>query len=166
MAQHWQMTIILADLSRPAHGEAVLHLLGEYAGDIMGGGQELDPFTKDHLVEELNRLSTCHVVLAYDGDLPIGLAICFEGFSTFACRKILNIHDFAVVAGYRGRGVARRMLEKVEEVASDLECCKLTLEVLEGNEVAQRVYQRFGFEGYELDPKMGRALFFEKKIEA
>lgn len=44
------------------------------------------------------------------------------------------------------------------------DCCKLTLEVLEGNKLAQQVYRRFGFQGYELDPKMGRALFYEKKL--
>jgi len=53
---------------------------------------------------------------------------------------------------------------KVEEVAMAGDCCKLTLEVLEGNKLAQQVYRRFGFQGYELDPKMGRALFYEKKL--
>ena len=41
---------------------------------------------------------------------------------------------------------------------------KLTLEVLEGNSVAQSAYRAFGFEGYELDPQMGKALFWQKKL--
>ncbi len=44
------------------------------------------------------------------------------------------------------------------------DCCKLTLEVLEGNHIAQAAYTKFGFSGYELDPEMGRALFWEKKL--
>lgn len=158
------MKIVLADLSNKDHGSALIRLLDEYASDIMGGGNELSPYTRENLVTALGRLPSCHVVLAYEEEQAIGLAICFEGFSTFACRKILNIHDLVVVPESRGEGVAARMLERIEQLALELGCCKLTLEVLEGNEVAQRVYQRFGFEGYELDPEMGRALFFDKKI--
>ena len=33
-----------------------------------------------------------------------------------------------------------------------------------GNHGARRAYLDFGFEGYQLDPAMGQALFFEKKL--
>jgi ribosomal protein S18 acetylase RimI-like enzyme len=52
----------------------------------------------------------------------------------------------------------------VEEIAVELGCCKLTLEVLEGNHIAQAAYKSFGFNGYELNPQTGRALFWEKKL--
>jgi ribosomal protein S18 acetylase RimI-like enzyme len=94
----------------------------------------------------------------------VGLAICIEGFSTFACRPLLNIHDMVVVREYRGRGIAKRLLAKAEEIALNLGCCKLTLEVLEGNAAAQAAYRACGFEGYQLDPKMGRAMFWQKKL--
>jgi ribosomal protein S18 acetylase RimI-like enzyme len=56
------------------------------------------------------------------------------------------------------------MLKEVEEIAKKKGCCKITLEVLEGNKVAQRSYKKFGFAGYELNPLMGKALFWEKPI--
>ncbi|AIE76231.1 Histone acetyltransferase HPA2-related acetyltransferase (plasmid) [Synechocystis sp. PCC 6714] len=56
------------------------------------------------------------------------------------------------------------MLQKAENIAVNLGCCKLTLEVLEGNYAAQSAYKAFGFSGYELNPKMGKALFWEKKL--
>jgi hypothetical protein len=40
----------------------------------------------------------------------------------------------------------------------------VTLEVLEGNQIAKNAYIKFGFAGYELDPKMGKALFWEKPL--
>ena len=40
----------------------------------------------------------------------------------------------------------------------------MTLEVLEGNEIAQHAYRSFGFAGYELDPRMGKAMFWQKKL--
>ncbi len=56
------------------------------------------------------------------------------------------------------------MLEKVEKIALDKDCCKLTLEVFEGNLVAQKSYRKFGFSAYELAPEMGQALFWEKAL--
>ena len=54
------------------------------------------------------------------------------------------------------------MLEKVEEIAVDKGCCKLTLEVLSKNIAAQSSYHKFGFDSYELDPETGKALFWQK----
>ena len=45
--------ILLADLSIPAHAEAVVYLLNEYAKDEMGGGAELSEFAKQNLIPEL-----------------------------------------------------------------------------------------------------------------
>jgi len=39
------------------------------------------------------------------------------------------------------------------------------LEVLSNNEVAKSAYSKFGFSGYELDPKAGAALFWQKTLK-
>lgn len=156
--------IIIADLESSSDAAAIVSLLNEYATDIMGGGADLSDYTKCNLVDQLKLRSNCFVVLAYVDGTPAGLSINFEGFSTFACLPIMNIHDFAVAPQFRKQGLARAMLAKVEAVALERGCCKLTLEVLEGNQRAQSIYKAFGFDGYELDPKMGRAMFYEKKL--
>jgi hypothetical protein len=56
------------------------------------------------------------------------------------------------------------MLQYVENIAVEKGCCKIILEMLEGNRVAKHAYLKFGFAGYELDPKMGKALFWEKTL--
>lgn len=157
--------IFIADFSNPTHADAVIWLLNEYAQDEMGGGKELTPFVKQHLIAELQKRPNIHGVLAFVDDKPAGLALCIEGFSTFACKPLLNIHDIVVVSEYRGRGLSKRLLAKVEAIAHDLGCCKLTLEVLEGNPVAQAAYRRFGFDGYELNPDTGKALFWQKMLD-
>ena len=159
------MKIVRADLSNEAHAAALVALLSMYSNDPMGGGKELSQYTKDHLVEQLSRRPGCYVFLAFEDETPGGLAITFEGFSTFACRPILYIHDFAVAPKFRQRGVAKLLLSSVELCARELGCCKLTLEVLEGNFRAQKVYRDCGFEGYELDPRMGKAMFLQKSLE-
>ncbi len=156
--------ILIADLSSPPHAEAIVYLLNEYAKDDMGGNSELSAFARSNLVPELRKRQGAHVLVALVDGSPAGLAICFEGFSTFACKPLLNIHDIVVASPYRGRGLARRLLAKAEQVALRLGCCKLTLEVLEGNAVAQAAYKACGYAGYELDPKMGKAMFWQKKL--
>ena len=156
--------ISIADLSSPDHSAAIMELLDAYARDVMGGGSALSTFVKTNLISELQKRSNCVVVLAWVEGTPAGVAICFEAFSTFSCKPILNVHDFAVAPNYRGRGLSQKMLAKVQEIAHERGCCKLTLEVLEGNKIAQSAYKKFGFASYTLDPEAGRAMFFEKKL--
>lgn len=158
--------VIQTDLSLPTHAEAVVHLMDAYARDPMGGGHGLSDFAKTHLPAELAQRPSIHVILALVETKPAGLVVCIEGFSTFACQPLLNIHDVIVDAPYRGRGLSKLLLQKAEAIAVELGCCKLTLEVLEGNSVAQAAYRSFGFHSYQLDPQMGRALFWEKKLAA
>ncbi|WP_255140066.1 GNAT family N-acetyltransferase [Synechococcus sp. Lug-A] len=153
-----------ADLAIPEQARAVIQLMDEYARDPMGGGEALPLFVRANLVSELQKRGTVHVILAFVDGRPAGLVTCLEGFSTFACRPLLNVHDAIVSAEYRGRGICKRMLEVAEALAQRLGCCKMTLEVLEGNEAAQAAYRSCGFSGYELDPRMGKAMFWEKKL--
>ena len=53
-------------------------------------------------------------VLAFDGEKPVGLVNCIEGFSTFACRPLVNVHDVVVLVTHRGQRIAQRMLAMVE----------------------------------------------------
>ena len=130
----------------------------------MGGGEELSLFAKENLIIDLRERHGVHIVLAFVDGKPAGLANCFEGFSTFACKPLLNIHDFAIAPEFRGRGLAKKLMQKVEELARNIRCCKITLEVLEGNHIAQAAYKSSGFAGYELNPKMGKAMFWQKKL--
>lgn len=156
--------VVEADPSDPIHACAIVELLDEYASSPMGGSQPLSSFEKANLANELAKRSTAHVVLAFSNGDPAGLIVAFEGFSTFQCRPLLNLHDITVSEKYRRRGLSKLLMEKVEAVARRLGCCKLTLEVLEGNAIAQAAYHSLGFHGYELDPATGQALFWEKKL--
>jgi len=158
------MQIIEADLSEPRNAEAVVSLLNSYACAPEGGGKPLPPRVQENLPQKLHERADAVVVLAFAEETPVGLIICMEGFSSFACQPLLNIHDVFVAPEYRGTGLAGQLFEFVEQIARTRGCCKLTLEVLEGNQRAQAAYAKFGFSGYELDPQMGRALFWEKKL--
>ncbi|WP_040501912.1 N-acetyltransferase [Herbaspirillum sp. YR522] len=159
------VAIVKADLSDPVHAGALVDVLDAYARDIMGGGQPLSDFTRANLAAELCKRAGVHVLLAFDGQQAVGLANCFEGFSSFACKPLLNIHDLAVVPAARGQGIGRMLVERVVQQARELGCCKVTLEVLEGNAVARSLYRATGFAGYQLDAETGRALFMQKLLD-
>jgi ribosomal protein S18 acetylase RimI-like enzyme len=151
-----------ADYASPAHAAALVHLLDAYAADPMGGGEGLTDFAKANLVPCLAARPQAYSVLAYLGVTPVGLVNCIEGFSTFACRPLVNVHDVAVLSAYRGRGIADQMLALCEAIARERGACKMTLEVLQGNVGAIRAYERFGFAGYQLGSAMGQAGFMQK----
>ena len=151
-----------ADYANPAHAAALVLLLDAYAGDPAGGGQGLSAFAKANLVASLAARPQAYSVLAFDGGQAVGLVNCIEGFSTFACKPLVNVHDVAVLASHRGRGIAEQMLAQAELIARERGAVKLTLEVLSGNQPAMRLYERIGFAGYQLDPTMGSAQFLQK----
>jgi GNAT superfamily N-acetyltransferase len=156
-----------AEYANPEHAAAIVSLLDAYARDPMGGGHPLSDFARAHLVSALAARPQAFSVLAFGsiaGDQPlqpIGLVNCFEGFSTFACQPLVNVHDVVVLPAYRGRQVAEKMLDLVTEIARERGACKLTLEVLQGNRAAVKLYERVGFSHYQLDPAMGQAQFFQ-----
>lgn len=156
--------VIHIDYNNAQHAKHMIELLDCYATDPMGGGVALSDFTAQNLVPELAKRQDAFSLIAYVDGQPAGLTNCFEGFSTFACKPLINIHDVVVASEYRRMGVSRLMFDQVEEIARQKGCCKLTLEVLEGNSIAQSAYENYGFNQYQLDEKNGAAMFWEKKL--
>lgn len=154
--------IVRACYDDPAHAAALLDLMDQYARDPAGGGEALGEFAREHLIAELAARPFIFSVLAFDGNMPVGLVNAIEGFSTFTCRPLVNVHDVVVAARHRGRGIAAQMFAEVEAVARERGACKLTLEVLGGNTSARALYQRLGFAAYQLDPALGHAQFLQK----
>ncbi|MDQ8022506.1 MAG: GNAT family N-acetyltransferase [Moraxellaceae bacterium] len=153
------------DLDRKDHVSILLNLLDRYARDIMGGGQALAEDVLASLPERLRAWPGYVGLIAFDDDEAVGLLNAFAGFSTFAARPLLNVHDIMVAPAHRRRGVGQALLAELERIARDLGCCKLTLEVLSNNEPALASYARFGFAPYQLDPQAGQALFLQKWLD-
>jgi ribosomal protein S18 acetylase RimI-like enzyme len=134
-----------ADLDRKDDRDAVLHLVDVYARDAMGDGRPLTEETGRRTIDGLRSHPAGSQYVAYASEQPVGLAVCFLGFSTFAGRPLINIHDVIVHPDYRRQGIARALLEHVEMVAKQSDCCKLTLEVRCDNAPAKSAYQQHGF---------------------
>ena len=158
------LRIVQADLDQPQHQAAVLEMTRAYACDPMGNGCDLPEHIQKTLIQGLRAHPTTLILLALDEHRPVGIATCFIGFSTFAARPLINIHDLYVLPEYRTRGVGRRLLEATETQARELECCKLTLEVQENNHAALALYQSFGFVAGQYEAEAGGVLFRQKRM--
>lgn len=159
------VSVLQANYADPVHARALVDMLDAYARDPAGGGHALSDHARSHLVAELAARPTAFSVLAFDGAQVVGLVNCIEGFSTFACKPLVNVHDLAVAASHRGRRIGQQMLGLVEKIARQRGACKLTLEVLSGNQNANRLYARDGFVSYQLDPALGQAQFLQKWLD-
>ena len=158
------LSVRRADYLNARDAAAVVALLDAYASDPAGGGEPLSDFVKVNLVRELAARPQAYSVLAFDGEQAVGLVNCIEGFSSFKCKPLVNVHDVAVLASHRGRGIAEQMLAEAERIAVERGAVKMTLEVLSGNAPARKLYQRIGYAGYQLDPSMGTAEFMQKLL--
>ena len=145
-------------------GQQLVELLNAYAEDPMGGAEPLSAEVKANLVKGLSQVPGALALLAYLDGQAVGVTTAFAGFSTFAAKPLLNIHDIAVLPAFRGQGVAQALMAGLEQEARERGCCKMTLEVLSNDHRAQQAYRRFGFAGYALDPEAGEALFWQKKL--
>jgi len=152
------------DYSDPSHQQHLVELLDSYARDPMGGGEALPKNTIDNLCAALAETAGAVSFIAYVDGAPAGLINSFMGFSTFKCAPLVNIHDVTVEKAFRGKGIATEMIAAVESLARERGCCKITLEVLTGNDVAKRAYEKIGFSGYEMDPVYGGAEFWQKLL--
>ena len=141
------VAIRLANLDDPADQAATIDLLDMYCRDAFGDSEPLSDEARNNLIPGLRGHGSSKVFLAFDGTLPVGLAICFVGFSSFKGMPLINVHDIAVRPEVRGRGVGRDLLRAVSNEAERLGCCKVTLEVRSDNQRAKALYASEGFVG-------------------
>lgn len=159
-----EVVVMEADLANPLHQEAIVTLLNAYACDPMGGGRPLPEPVRMALIPGLQRHPTTLLWLAWSGPQPVGIAVCFVGFSTFAARPLLNVHDLAVLPDYRRQGIGRMLLEQAAARARALGGCKLTLEVRADNATARQLYARSGFGPMAYAGGTTQTLFLEKLL--
>jgi ribosomal protein S18 acetylase RimI-like enzyme len=153
-----------ADLSDARDAGEVVEVLDSYASDPRGGGVPLATDVRLRLIPALREHPTTLVLLAFLDGKAVGLTIGFIGFSSFAARRLLNIHDLAVRPGFRGRGIGRALLTAAENRARQLGCFKLTLEVQDDNTPARALYEHYGFRDVVYGDS-GPTRFLSKKLD-
>jgi GNAT superfamily N-acetyltransferase len=84
------------------------------------------------------------VVLAMVGDEQAGFALWFRNYSTFLARPGIYLEDLFVFPAFRGRGIGRRLLEHLAQIAVSRGYGRLEWAVLDWNVDAIRFYESLG----------------------
>jgi GNAT superfamily N-acetyltransferase len=78
------------------------------------------------------------------GDTPVGVAVYFMTYSTFAGRPTLYIEDIFVLPRARGHGAGKALLRALARVAVRAGCGRMEWSVLRWNTPAIGFYRRLG----------------------
>jgi ribosomal protein S18 acetylase RimI-like enzyme len=137
--------LLLCDYANPAHKTALWELINGYINCDMGGGTELSFKQKDFLAKGLADNTNAITLFALCNGTIAAVLTAFINFSTFECAPCANIHDIFVKKEFRRKGLAKKLLKGIEEMAKNNGCKKITLEVRKDNTAAQKLYASFGF---------------------
>ena len=101
--------------------------------------------TEEQLIAVLfGERPAAEVLLAFEGNLPVGFAIYFYNFSTWLARPGLYLEDLFVNPEKRGKGYGRALLVELAKIARDRGCGRMEWAVLNWNEPAIKFYQTLG----------------------
>lgn len=131
------------DSGNAEHKTVLESLFNEYTTGLTGKFQS-------KVISRLFELSYFHGFICFVDDKPAGFAVCFESYSTYRDRKIMNIHDFMVSDSYRGQGLGKVQLNGIEQYCRDNNYLKITLEVDDDNLVAKKLYSACNYEDYRI----------------
>ena len=88
--------------------------------------------------------AAAEVLLAYVAEEPVGFAVYFRNFSTFAGRPGLYLEDVFVEPAHRGRGIGTAILAHLARLAKERGFGRLNWAVLDWNRPAVDFYRRMG----------------------
>ncbi len=101
--------------------------------------------TEQQLIEVLfGERPVAEVLLAYEGESPVGFAVYFYNFSTWLGRPGLYLEDLFVKPEKRGKGYGRALLVELAKIARDRGCGRMEWAVLDWNEPAIKFYRALG----------------------
>ena len=108
------------------------------------GGEKYEPETLKELLKDVNR----PVLAAVEDGIVVGYAFCVleetAGDPARLDRKELYLDDLCVDASVRGKGVAKQLWQETVDLAKQLGCDAVTLNVWEGNDRARKFYENCG----------------------
>lgn len=89
-------------------------------------------------------------VLLAEADSGIcGMVVLFQAYSSWRGAPTLVIHDLFVEETARGGGAGRALVEAAARLAVERGCCRIDLNVVEGNDGGRRFYEGLGFKAAE-----------------
>ena len=83
-------------------------------------------------------------LICTQAERPIGFALYYFTYSTFACRPVLFIEDLFVLPDQRGKSAGKALMSALARIAIRKQCSQMAWNVLHWNTPAIKFYRRLG----------------------
>ncbi len=100
--------------------------------------------TEELLREWIFEKKKAEVLIACEGEKPVGFALFFHNFSTFLGRAGIYLEDLFVFPEYRGRGYGRSLLKRLAQITVERGCGRLEWACLDWNKPSIDFYLSLG----------------------
>ena len=102
--------------------------------------------TEALLEEWLFDKEKAEVLIAREGDIPVGFALYFHNFSTFLGKAGIYLEDLYILPEYRHKGYGKQVLKKLASIATERGCGRLEWWCLDWNKPSIDFYLSLGAE--------------------
>lgn len=100
--------------------------------------------TEALLEEWLFDKEKAEVLIASEGETPVGFALYFHNFSTFLGRAGIYLEDLFILKEYRGRGYGKALLRRLAQITVERGCGRLEWCCLDWNQPSIDFYRSLG----------------------
>ena len=116
------------------------HGLDEFLNRLVGGEENRAQYIQYNTLDDIH-----DVIVAYDGDIPVGCA-SFKHYSGVEFeKKTAEVKRVFVTEAYRGRGISKELMNKLENIALSQGYESFILESGEPLVAAMALYRSIGF---------------------
>lgn len=151
------VTIKPADERDAAFMLGMLQMLAEHVGEQHLMSATLDDIRRDGFGPDRHY----DALIACADDRPVGLAVYFTTYSTYAGAPCLFVNDLVVDARARGLNIGRQLMVELAGIAVQRKCCRLELHVHHANE-ARGFYESIGMTVSDELPYVARGSALER----
>ncbi len=102
--------------------------------------------TVEILHESLFVKRQAEVLIAIEGEKPVGFALFFHNFSTFKGKACLYLEDIYIQPQYRSKGYGSRLFSELARIAVERDCERFDWAVLNWNIPSIKMYESMGAE--------------------
>ena len=138
--------------------QAMLHAMVSYGGHDIIGDDQLDHKFRAHFAQSLQTEDRVFLLAVPTGEEhnPVGMveASVVKPHDVFQPKSVLHIHSIYVEPNHRGEGIGQGLVEAALEWGRAKGCAEAELNTLVGNP-ARGLYERVGFEVFELEMRLG-----------
>jgi ribosomal protein S18 acetylase RimI-like enzyme len=110
-------------------------------------GYEESPAETKAFLKKLicNEESIIFIAIDTDTDSVMGFVNLYPSYSTLALQRLWILNDLGVSGHFRGKGVSKALVQKVQEFAKETNAIRIELKTAVNNTTARNLYKAMNF---------------------